>query len=537
MLSRRYQSNTRLEKICSLDIDKPVARARLTSIIGTIGPACDSVKDLRAMMMSGMTICRLNLAYRTHEYFKGAVQRIREAQAGLDVPIQVGIGIDITGTGIRVGTLAKEIGLGQELKMKTGDKMRFTIDEKYQEQGTENIMFFEAAEVFSQIKTGSKVIIEDGPLTLVIEGKGDDYVDCVVEEAGDLGSHMMWTIPNMVMREAELSEKDKKDLQFALDHDLDMVFASWVWCPEMVEEVRKYLGEKGKTMKIMAKIETYTAVKRVDEILAVADGLYIARGNLGVNISPEKVFLAQKMIIGKANKAGKPVICATQMLGSMMFNPRPTRAEVADVANAILDGADCVMLSRETARGKHAVKSMQTMSAVCREAEAALFNEHVFNDLRKKVGVIGNTHTTAIAAVEAAHKCQARAIMVVTVSGRSPALISKYRPNCVILAITRSKHTANNLQLHRGVFPVFYKDDRDDVWVDDVDARLHCGMTIARQLEYIKSGDMIVLVTGWTSGAGSTNTIRIISVPSTSLPVPYARVEIDTPVDDKVRFE
>ncbi|XP_022345533.2 pyruvate kinase PKM-like [Crassostrea virginica] len=537
MLSRSHQSHTRLEHMCGLEIDKPGHKARLTSIIGTIGPACDSVETLSAMIKAGMTICRLNLAYRTHEYFKGAVQRIREAQAGLDFPIQVGIGIDITGTGIRLGSLAKEEGLGQELKMKTGDKMRFSIDEKYCEHGNENVMFFEAALVFDNIKTGSKVIIEDGPLTLIIKEKGEDYVDCEVEEPGELGSHMMWTIPNMVMREVKLSEKDKKDLQFAVDHDLDMVFASWVWCPEMVVEVRNFLTERSKSMKILAKIETHTAIKRVDEILEVADGLYLARGNLGINISPEKVFLAQKMLIGKANKAGKPVICATQMLGSMMWNARPTRAEVADVANAILDGADCVMLSRETARGKYPLKSMETMSAVCREAEAAIFNEDVFYALKRSVRITGNTHTTAIAAVEAAHKCHAKAIMVITVSGRSPALISKYRPNCVIVAITRSKHTARNLQLHRGVFPVLHSDAKDSVWADDVDARLHHGIQMARHLNYIQSGEMIVLVTGWTSGAGSTNTIRIVTCPSTSLPS-YTRIEVDTPPsNDGVRFE
>ncbi|XP_062588826.1 pyruvate kinase-like [Saccostrea cucullata] len=537
MLSRRHQSNTRLEQICNLEIDAPVAKARLTSIIGTIGLACDSVEVLRKMMMTGMTICRLNLAYRTHDYFKGVVKRIREAQASLDIPIQVGIGIDITGTGIRVGALAKEVGLGQELKMKKGDVMRFSIDEKYKDNGNESIMFFEAAEVFSQISTGSNVIIEDGPLLFTIKEKGEDYVDCEVEEPGELGSHMMWTIPNMEMREAELSEKDKADLQFALDNDLDMVFASWISCPEMVAEVRKFLGEKGKNMKILAKIETKTAVKRVDEILEVADGLYIARGNLGINISPEKVFLAQKMIIGKCNKAGKPVICATQMLGSMMMNPRPTRAEVADVANAILDGADCVMLSRETARGKHPLKSMQTMSAVCTQAEAAIFNEELFFDLKQRLGKTGNTHTTAIAAVEASTKCHAKAIMVVTVTGRSPALISKYRPNCVIVAITRSKKTANNLQLHRGVFPVLFEDDRDEVWVDDVDARLNYGIMLSRQLGYIRGGDIVVLVTGWTSGAGSTNTLRIVTCPTVSLPVPYARIEVESSTDDKVRFE
>lgn len=536
MLSRSQMSHTRLEHMCKLEIDQPGHQARLTSIIGTIGLACDSVETLREMMKAGMTICRLNLAYRTHEYFNGVVKKIREAEASLEIPIQVGIGIDITGTGIRVGSLVKEVGLDQELKLKTGDKMRFSIDEQYRDNGNESVMFIDAALVFSQIKTGSTVIIEDGPLTFVIKEKGEDYVDCEVEEPGDLGSHMMWTIPNMVMREAELSEKDKKDLQFAVDHDLDMVFASWICSPEMVEEVRKFLKARSKSMKILAKIETQTAIRRVDEIMAVADGLYLARGNLGIHISPEKVFLAQKMLIGKANKAGKPVICATQMLGSMMHNARATRAEVADVANAILDGADCVMLSRETARGKYPLRSMQTMSAVCTEAEAAIFNEDLFYALRHKVGVTDNTHTTAIAAVEAAHKCHAKAIMVVTVSGRSAALISKYRPDCVIVAITRSKHTAKSLQLHRGVFPVLHTDSKDQVWADDVDARLHHGISMARRIGYINSGDMIVLVTGWTSGVGSTNTIRVVTCPSTSIPS-YTRIEVDTASDDRVRFE
>lgn len=214
------------------------------------------------------------------------------------------------------------------------------------------------------------------------------------------------------------------------------------------------------------------------------------------------------------------------MLASMIQNPRPTRAEVADVANAIIDGADCVMLSRETARGKNPLKSLQTICNVSREAEQALYRDQLFRDLRVMVESepTDATHTAALSAVEAAMKCHARAIVVITATGRSAALIAKYRPPCVIIAITRFPHTARSLHLHRGVLPILYQAERTAEWINDVDNRINNGLMIAKELRYIDSGDICVLVTGWKAGTGRTNTVRIITCPTSESPQMYVRI-------------
>ncbi|XP_071160457.1 pyruvate kinase-like isoform X2 [Mytilus edulis] len=516
----------RLDQLCKLDIDcdQHELMGKMTGIIGTIGPACDSVEMLTDMFVAGLNICRMNLAYRTHQYFADIIKRIHQIVP--KIGHQIAIGTDITGPGIRLGYLKGEVGLGQELKMAVGDKMRFTSDPTYRECGTPENMFVEVGEAIDRVQIGNQVIIEDGPLTFKVTAKGKDYVDCCVEEPGELGGRMLWTIPRLILKEPKLSVQDKQELDFALEHHVDMIFASFVYDPALVHEIREYLGERGKTMKIVSKIENYEGIKRYDEILEVSDGIMVARGNLGIDISPEKVFIAQKMMIGRANNVGKPVICATQMLASMIQNPRPTRAEVADVANAVIDGADCVMLSRETARGKNPLKSLQTICNVSREAEQALYRDQLFHDLRVMVESepTDATHTAALSAVEAAMKCHARAIVVITATGRSAALIAKYRPPCVIIAITRFSHTARSLHLHRGVLPILYQGERTAEWINDVDNRINNGLMIAKELQYIDSGDICVLVTGWTAGTGRTNTVRIITCPTSESPQMYVRI-------------
>lgn len=519
----------RLDHMCRLDIDENIHHlmGKMTGIIGTIGPACDSEEKMIKMIKAGLNICRMNLAYRTHKYFSDVIKRIKKILPV--VGTQVAIGIDIVGPGIRLGYLKGEVGIGQELKLKKGDKMRFTSDPAYKDCGTPENMYIEIGEAISRVEVGNKVFIEDGPLSFTVTATGANYVDCEVEEEGELGGRMLWTIPKLILKEPKLSKKDKEDIQFGLDHDVDIIFASWVYDPTLVKEIRKLLGDRAKTIKIVSKIENYEGIRRYDEILEVSDAIMVARGNLGIDIPPEKVFLAQKLMIGRANNAGKPVICATQILASMIQNPRPTRAEVADVANAILDGTDCVMLSRETARGKNPLKSLETICNISREAEQALYRDQIFNDLR--VAMMSTkptdaTHTVALAAVEASMKCHAKGIVVVTATGRSAALIAKYRPRCVIVAITRFPNTARTLHLHRGVLPVLYQAERyrPSEWIDDTDRRINYGLVTAKQMGYLNTGDVCILVTGWTAGSGRTNTVRIITCPAEDNPQMFVRI-------------
>merc|ERR1712066_780301 len=258
-------------------------------------------------------------------------------------------------------------------------------------------------------------------------------------------------------------------------------------------------------------------VNNVEEIIAESDGIMVARGDMGIEIPPEKVFIAQKQIIASCNKHGKPVICATQMLESMVKKPRPTRAEASDVANAVLDGADCVMLSGETAKGDYPVICVKTMAKISKEAEACIWNERMFEDMMrsesKDSGATDNTTTTAISGVMASYKSKASAIIVLTTSGATSHLVSKYRPQCPILTVTRFNQVAPQLQLYRGCIPLLYEKPRPEgAWMDDVDARVQYAIDFGKQSKFISSGDNVVVITGWRQGSGSSNTVRILPV-------------------------
>lgn len=252
---------------------------------------------------------------------------------------------------------------------------------------------------------------------------------------------------------------------------------------------------------------------RFDEILEVSDGIMVARGDLGIEIPPEKVFLAQKMMIGRCNLAGKPVVCATQMLESMMAKPRPTRAETSDVANAVLDGADCIMLSGETAKGKFPVEAVKMQHAIAREAEAAIYHRQLFEELRRVAPLSRDpTEVTAIGAVEASFKCCAAAIVVLSKSGRSAQLLSRYRPRAMVIAVTRSAQAARQAHLFRGVFPVLYSKPPEAIWADDVDHRVQFGIESGKLHGFLRVGDLVIVVTGWRPGSGYTNIMRVLSV-------------------------
>jgi len=297
-----------------------------------------------------------------------------------------------------------------------------------------------------------------------------------------------------------------------------MIFASFIRDGDGVRQIRKVLGEKGKNIKIISKVENQQGVKNIDEIIAESDGIMVARGDMGIEIPPEKVFIAQKQMIAKCNKVGKPVICATQMLESMVKKPRPTRAEVSDVANAVLDGADCVMLSGETAKGDYPLACIKTMGGISREAEACIWNRKFFEDLNRSL-VLGSpsmtmdvTTTTSVAAVQASYNVGAAAIIAITTSGKTATKASRFRPMCPIIAVTRFDQVARQMQLHRGIMPLFYEEPRPEDWIKDVDNRIQFGVDFGKNQGFLKSGDAVICITGWRKGAGSSNTIRILTI-------------------------
>ena len=469
-----------------------------TKIICTIGPASQSIDRLMDLIDAGMDVARLNFSHGTHEDHLVTINNVREAsrQAGE----HIGILQDLCGPKIRTGRLRNKT-----IELKTGENFTFTINEIV---GDEHRVTTTYRALPADVKVGDNILLDDGRIRLQVRSKTEQEVTCIVVSGGILGEHKGMNLPGVAVSSPSLTIKDIEDLKFGLAHGVDYVALSFVRTVDDVRQLRKVIEQSTPDrIPIIAKIEKGEAIETIDNIIAEVDAVMVARGDLGVEMMPEDVPILQKMIIRKCNKAGIPVIIATQMLESMIENPRPTRAEASDVANAVLDGADAVMLSAETSIGKYPVESVQTMDQIICRAERQecdqLFITQAPAELPKDV-----FDAIAHAACVLAQQLKATAIVIITHSGATALRISKYRPQSRIIAVTGDDKILRRLNLVWGVRGIVIQD-----YIHDTDKAL---IKVTERLKvegYIKQGDFIVFTAGLPlMEMGTTDTIKVEQV-------------------------
>jgi len=503
-------------------LDDPATRASLVSlaqgsldsynrkckIIGTMGPCCWDTDMLVKLIDCGLNICRLNFSHGDHETHGATVKRIREA-AKQRPDKAVAILLDTKGPEIRTGFF-KEALAGGKVELKAGQKLKLVTD--YSFKGDETTLAITYPSLPTAVKPGQTILAADGSLSLKVVSCGTDHVVTEVMNDIAIGEKKNMNLPGVKVDLPVLQEKDKKDLvEFGIPQGVDFVAASFVQDAADVKLIRDTLGLRGRSVKIISKIENQEGINNIDEIIAASDGIMVARGDMGMEIDIEKVGLVQKMIIAKCNMQGKFVVTATQMLDSMERAPRPTRAEATDVLNAVLDGTDVVMLSGETANGKFPEASVTCMRRICEQAEGVLDYNALYLHMRLSVLALQKTlspvESTCSSAVKTTLDCKSQLIVVLTETGHTARLIAKYRPKCPILAITASDSTSRQLLAVRGVVPL------QTASFVGTDAVITKALDFAKAKGMVRSGDAVVAVHGTKEECpGASNLMKVVTV-------------------------
>ena len=465
-----------------------------TKIVCTIGPASESIDTLKELIKSGLNVCRLNFSHGNYEEHGKRIENIKAARNEMKLPIA--ILLDTKGPEIRTGKFSSP-----EVNLVEGQNFIITMEDVL---GDETKCTVSYKELVNDVKPGNQILIDDGLVGLAVkEIKGQEIL-CIVQNAGTIKDNKGVNVPNVKINLPAITPKDKKDIEFGIEQGIDFIAASFVRKASDVLAIREILEEHNATnIQIISKIENQEGVDNIDEILEVSDGLMVARGDLGVEIPTEDIPIVQKELIKKCNILGKPVITATQMLDSMIRNPRPTRAEVTDVANAIFDGTDAIMLSGETAAGKYPLESVKTMASIAIRAEQTLDYEELLKT-KVKLRQLNITNAISHATCTTAIDLKASAIITATASGYTARMVSSYRPSAPIIAATNSEMVMRQMGLVWGVYPLLAEKglSTDDVFEKSVQSAL--------DMDYISSGDLVVITAGVPVGiAGTTNLINV----------------------------
>uniref|UniRef100_A0A5K3F169 Pyruvate kinase n=1 Tax=Mesocestoides corti TaxID=53468 RepID=A0A5K3F169_MESCO len=508
--------SSRIGHACQLDIDQVAEFPRATSVVCSLGASWFSAEGIKTMIDNGMNMLRLNLNTLSREMCLEAVKTVRKLEELSNYKHCVAIVMDVTVESIRTGFF--QGGPKSVVVFNEGDKVQLTMDESIRNDCTKERMFIDTSnfpQMIHNVYKGDRIFLGDGLVCMIVKEIGMDYINCLVEEGGPVTGYQRVILPRERLYHRSIEASYLKDLAFAAECNVDFVFTSYADNAQMILDAKSRLPTG---TKVFANIETKASVRNLAELIEHADGIVVSRAALGLEFPPEKIFKLQKYIIAHCNVARRPVFVIAQLLESMYNKPRPTRAEASDVANAVLDGADGLILTSETSKGIYPHDAVKFMHQICREAERAMFHKTIRSELnayRASMGLCKRniSHVTALSAVEAAENSNAKGIFVITTTGESAISVACAGPCCPVIAITRHPEVARHCHAYRGVFPFVYTGERLQSWSADVDLRLNAAVKFARSEGIVKPQDTVVIVTGTIAGTGRTNTMQIFKVP------------------------
>ena len=473
-----------------------------TKIICTMGPNTGDRELLKALALNGMDIARFNFSHGDYEEQKGRLDLLKSVREELD---PVAALLDTKGPEIRTGLLKDE----KKVTLKEGDTYTLTTRDIV---GDEHIGHINYAGLNEDVVPGNKILIDDGLIELEVEKVDGTDIVCRVLNGGELGMRKGVNVPNVKIKLPALTEKDKEDIRFGIEQGFDFIAASFVRNADAIREIRAILDENAANMGIIAKIENAEGIENIDEIIEESDGIMVARGDMGVEIPPEQVPYIQKLIIRKCNAACKPVITATQMLDSMIRNPRPTRAEVTDVANAVYDGTDAVMLSGETAMGKYPLEALKMMAHIVEDSESHLDYSYYRQRRITRENEQNISNAVCYSSVATAHNLKAKAIVAPSISGFTTRMLSKWRPNTMIIGLSPSMAAVRQMQIYWGVKPFHARR------ADSTDVLIASSLELLKEKGIIENGDVVVATAGVVTHtnrhkpAPHTNIMRVVEI-------------------------